>query len=448
MTQERANAALLVLGAVLTAIFFKGRFDQNTQRLTTFIAGALAASIPFAAAGWVAWHAPAARSTLLIVLGFGILFRVGPLCSDVYLSTDPYRYVWDGRVQAHGINPYRYVPADAALAPLRDGEIYGHINRKTYAKTVYPPGSQMVFLLLTRVSESIVCVRVTMVLFEALAAWCLVVLLREHGWPAQRVLLYAWQPLCVWEFAGGAHCDAIMIAAVALALLMHQRGRPAATGVALGFAVLAKLFPVILFPALWRRWRGDWRLPLALAGTVGAGYLPYTLTYSLRGALGFLPMYTREEGLQSGDRYYFLHLLPLEWLDAWGVSPTKVFVTLAAVMFALTAAWAVWMPEADERSVYRRCACVAAMFVGTLSPAVDWYYTWLVVFLPLVPEAWLVWLTSSAFVLYFNWNHFAPSDVCVQNSIIFLPALALWAVPAAWRRYRGRTVGGSGCAPA
>ena len=169
ITQFWANTALLALGAVLTAIFFKGRFDQNTQRLTTFIAGALAASIPFVAAGFVAWHAPPARSTLLIVLGFGLLFRVGPLLSTPYLSTDPYRYVWDGRVQAHGINPYRYVPADPALAGLRDGAIYEHINRKTYAKTVYPPGSQVVFLLLTRVSESFSCVRITMVLCEALA---------------------------------------------------------------------------------------------------------------------------------------------------------------------------------------------------------------------------------------------------------------------------------------
>ena len=169
ITQFWANAALLTLGAVLAAIFFKGRFDQDTRRLTTFIAGALAASIPFAAAGWVAWRAPPARSTLLIVLGLGILFRVGPLISTPYLSTDPYRYVWDGRVQAHGINPYRYVPAHANLVFLRDGAIYNHINRKTYAKTVYPPGSQMVFLLMTRFSESFVCVRVTMVLFEVLA---------------------------------------------------------------------------------------------------------------------------------------------------------------------------------------------------------------------------------------------------------------------------------------
>ena len=39
-------------------------------------------------------------------------------------STDIYRYIWDGRVQADGINPYRYVPADPALAHLRDAAIY------------------------------------------------------------------------------------------------------------------------------------------------------------------------------------------------------------------------------------------------------------------------------------------------------------------------------------
>ena len=191
----------------------------------------------------------------MLVLALALLFRAVPPFTNTYLSTDLYRYVWDGRVQAHGINPYRYVPGDAHLTALRDGTIYTNINRRNYAKTIYPPGCQAVFLLVTRLSETITAMRLAMVAFEALAAWCLVLLLAEMGLPAQRVLLYAWHPLVVWEFAGGGHCDAIMIACIALAYLLHRRGREMATGAALGLAVLAKLFPLILFPALYRRFR-------------------------------------------------------------------------------------------------------------------------------------------------------------------------------------------------
>ena len=56
-----------------------------------------------------------------------------------FLSSDMYRYVWDGRVQVAGINPYRYVPADPALQSLRDDAIYPHINRADIARTIYPP---------------------------------------------------------------------------------------------------------------------------------------------------------------------------------------------------------------------------------------------------------------------------------------------------------------------
>ena len=430
------NLALLILGGVMMLLFCKAVHDQNTQRMTTFLAGTVGAAVLYALASWVVLRARPARSTLWLALAFALAFRVAPLFTDTYLSTDLYRYVWDGRVQAHGINPYRYVPGDVHLAPLRDGAIYENINRRNYAKTVYPPGAQMVFLLATRLSESVTCIRLTMVVCEALAAWCLVLLLGEMGLPAQRVLLYAWHPLCIWEFAGGGHCDAIMLACVALAFLLHRRGREMATGAALGAAVLAKLFPVLLFPVLYRRFRYGWKLPLACVATVCAGYLPYTLGYSFAGALGFLPMYTQEEGLQSGDRFYLLNTLPIATLQRLHLAPNKVFLLLAAGAFAAAGAWALWKRDADERSVLRRGACLAAMFVAVLSPAVDWYWTWLVLFLPFLPEAWLGWLTLSAFALYENWFHEGSDDIYLINSFIFLPAFLLYVIPAALRRWR------------
>ncbi len=431
-----ANAALLVLGAAMLVLTLKGRHDVNWGRMNSFLAGAFGLMVPYFLASWIVWRAPPARSTLCLALAFAALFRLGPLNTDVYLSTDPYRYVWDGRVQAHGINPYRYLPSDPALKFLRDHKIYPHINRKKYARTIYPPAAQWVFFALTRFRETIKCVRVTMVLFEALTICFLVALLQAYALPAQRVLLYAWQPLCLWEFACGAHCDAIMLAGVALALLMHRRDRPLATGAALGFAVMAKLFPLVLFPALWRRWRWGWRMPAAFAATVVLGYLPYVLTFSLRGALGFLPAYTAEEGIQNGDRFYVLNMLPSGWLLSHGIPPYRVFALLVVALFAAVAAWAYWKPPADERSDLRRCACVAALVMGTLSPAVDWYFTWLALFLPFLGNQWLAWMPTVAFVLYYNWGFLNADEIYLQNSVIFLPALLLWVVPAALRRYR------------
>lgn len=432
-----ANAALLVLGGLILLLCFKGAHDQNLHRMVTFLGGTLGAMALYGVTAWVVCKAPPARSTLVLGLVFAALFRVAPLTTDTYLSTDLYRYIWDGRVQASGTNPFRYVPADYHLTHLRDGSIYPNINRKDYAKTVYPPGSQMVFLLCTRLSETVTGMRLTMVFFEGVTVWLLMRALAAYGLPAQRALLYAWHPLCIWEFAGGGHQDALMLTCMAGVLLAHRRGRPMATGFALGCAVLTKLYPIILFPALYRKFRWGWQMPLACATTVIVGYIPYCVTYSVPGALGFLPMYTAEEGLQSGDRFYLLNLLPSGWMYAHHIPVYKVFVALVGVGFALAAAWAFWKRDADERSAARRCAFLAAMFLAVLSPAIPWYTTWLVPFLCLLPEAWpLIWMTVFAQALYFNWWHGNADEIFLQNSAIFLPAIALWLAGAALRRYR------------
>src|SRR5207248_1841192 len=177
-----------------------------------------------------------------------------------YLSDDIYRYIWDGRVQAAGINPYRYLPADSALAQLQDDKIYPRINRKDYARTIYPPVAEAVFFLTTRISESVTWMKATTVLFEALAVWALAQLLASFGLPRQRILLYAWHPLTVWEFAGSGHADSIAIAFISFALLARRRNAEVATGLALASATLVKLFPIVLLPALYRR--GSWKMPL------------------------------------------------------------------------------------------------------------------------------------------------------------------------------------------
>src|SRR5262245_25300760 len=184
-----------------------------------FIKLALIQGVIYLVASFIAWRAGPSRSTLLVVVIFAILFRLSVLFAPPLLSDDVYRYVWDGRVQSAGINPYRYIPADNKLEGVRDTAIYPKINRRDYAPTMYPPGAEAIFLLTTRISQSVTWMKATMVGFEAITAWALMALLASFGLSRQRVLIYAWHPLVVWEFAGSGHLDAIAIAFVALALL-------------------------------------------------------------------------------------------------------------------------------------------------------------------------------------------------------------------------------------
>src|SRR5262245_65986180 len=106
--------------------------------------------VPYAIAAWlVVWGRPeragsgrALATILLVGVGMRCLLLPG-----TPVSNDLFRYIWDGRVQAAGINPYLHVPSEEMLTPLRDAAIYPYINRADYAPTIYPPTSQVVFYL-------------------------------------------------------------------------------------------------------------------------------------------------------------------------------------------------------------------------------------------------------------------------------------------------------------
>jgi hypothetical protein len=206
---------------------------------------------------------------LAAILMVGLVMRL-MLLPGWPVSTDVYRYVWDGRVQDSGINPYLHLPADATLAGLRDGAIYPYINRGDYAPTIYPPMSQIVFFLVTRISETELAMKAAMVAFEGLAVWAILQLLAARGLPRSHVLLYAWHPLPLWEFARSGHVDIVAIAML-LAFLAIERRSHILAGVALGAGVLVKYFPVITGPALYKSW--DWRLPVAFVATIAVHYL-------------------------------------------------------------------------------------------------------------------------------------------------------------------------------
>jgi hypothetical protein len=94
---------------------------------------------------------PSTPRVMAAILGFAFLFRSLMLTTPVYLSSDLYRYLWDGRVQWAGHNPYRYPPDAVELKALRDPAFHPQINRPA-SVTAYPPGAQWLFALAARVA--------------------------------------------------------------------------------------------------------------------------------------------------------------------------------------------------------------------------------------------------------------------------------------------------------
>ena len=389
---------LLFLALLMLTIEAFGVVAQFDRDLAGFIVAALLQGAVWAVAAYlVASRGEGGRTSLAVVLATAVLLRIGALIAPVYLSDDIYRYIWDGRVQAAGINPYRYIPADTNLAALRDDAIFPNINRNNYAPTIYPPVAQMLFFVATRFGETVTAMKLMLVAVEAIGIGALLFILPAAGAPRENILLYAWHPLPVWEIAGSGHIDAAVVAFVALAIAAAFAGRRAWSGAALAAAALVKLFPLVLAPALWRPRRsnlGDWRWPAGFAAVILAAYLPFLGVGSR--VLGFLPTYFAEEKIASGSGFWALDLLG----RAVPV-PVAAYLAVAATVMAGLAIGALGRPT-DPVSGMPWATALGTAAVFFASPHYAWYFVWLVALLCVAPWWPAFWPTLTAVLLYWD----------------------------------------------
>jgi len=429
MRQNRYFATQVVLGCLLLLLGALGLYFQQRNDLDVFITLALAQGGVYLVAVWVVLKEGRFRG-LIPVLVFALLLRMAALATPPYLSDDIYRYVWDGRVQAAGINPYRFVPESRELLALRDGEIYPRINRRGYAPTIYPPLAEALFLAGTRISESVTWVKLLMIAFEALTVWILVRLLRSLQLPPERVLIYAWNPLAIWEFAGSGHIDAAAIAFMVLAVWARRCNRPGLTGLSLACATLTKLYPAMIFPALYRRW--DWKMPAAFGAAVVLAYLPFASVG--RRVLGFLPAYVEEEGLISGERFYPWKLIH----NVWAIPQFDGVAYLAILLLVLlaVAGWLTFRKERHPGDFLTHSLVLAALTTVLFSPHYPWYFAWLLPLLVVVPDLSLLYLTLAAFVLYRVRTHETPDSLFSANTWLYLPFVVLVTARCIWHRFK------------
>jgi hypothetical protein len=403
----QTNTALLFIG---TALFFLTRqLPIEYHHYTIGFSGVSGWScILYLVTVFIILTQPVDRFTFPIILAVAVACRLTVLFSEPYLSTDIYRYVWDGIVQHAHISPYRYVPGDSAIAFLRapHQDIFDHINRRDYAHTIYPPATQALFYLVTWVSPTVTFMKTMMVLFEGVTMYALVALLYHLGIRREQVLLYAWCPVIIWEIAGSGHLDSAAMAFIALALLARYRRRSILTGIFIGIAILLKLYPLVLLPALYQR--KDLKMPATVVAVVAFGYAAYSSVGLL--VFGFLGGYVKEEGIASGSRYFLLELA--QRIPGLHQLSTTFYYTFCAAIFAVLLWWC-WKTanrqgsnrikhlssDGDAAFLPPAFALVAALML-LFSPHYAWYILWLIPFFTLMPNLPILTYVLGFFYLY------------------------------------------------
>lgn len=375
----RAARALVVVAVAATAGFVAVAVHTADHKLTElgWVLLALVASLLAAAAlPRTRWSG---RALSLAVLGGALLVQGAGLSAAPATSDDSYRYLWDGTVQLHGIDPYRYAPDAPQLQRLRDedphlfppdvancpGNIWDsgrqctRLNR-IKVRTIYPPVAEAAFTIMRAASVGGHGGQLPVQVFAFGGSIAIGALLLRRR-PALAPL-WAWSPIVAYECANNAHIDwlGVLFVVLGLGALAHRRARRAA--VWLGLAIAVKLTPALLLPVFLGR-RFGWVAGIA-SGVVAVSYLPHVLAIGWD-VVGYLPGYLKEEGYSSGGRFALLRLvLPQAW--------TKL---AAAAVIGLAGLWALHAVRRRVDPVPPELAATTLMGIAMLvtTPDYPWY---------------------------------------------------------------------------
>lgn len=409
--------------------------------------------VVFAAGAWLVLGVGPRRAVPLIVLG-GIAIQLAALSASPQGSSDLYRYIWDGRVQLAGIDPYHYAPAAPQLTGLRDQFLWPPdgtycvgmggladgphavvtsapvrprrdllprgctlINRPR-VPTIYPPVAEAYYTVVSALSwpgSGSVPIQAAAALCAVATTVLLVRGLQRLGRDPRYAVFWAWCPVVGLQAGNDAHVDvlAAFLAAAALLTLARPGGnelrdqprawlrlrararvraglRAICGGVLLGLAIATKITPVLLAPAVLRR------RPVAVAASALAAtcavYLPHVVAVGSH-VIGFLPGYLAQDGYTSGGRFELVSLVvPGRW------------ATLAAVLI-LAGAGLVVLRRADPDRPWHAAVLMTGAALAVTTPALLWYSMLLVMLVALDgrPE----WLALAA-ARYFTPVHPLP----------------------------------------
>jgi alpha-1,6-mannosyltransferase len=326
---------------------------------------------------------------LVLAAAWNIEFLRLPAGAD----DDIHRYVWDGRLQRLGYNPYVVVPSDPAAEALHTAETRNLNNPDL--PSPYPAGAQLFFRAVTVIQESTFALKVAFVVCEFAIVFVLLDVLRCTRMGAHLVLAFAWNPLLAIEVAGSGHIDivgALLLVVSAAALLRRWRTIAA---VALGLAIAVKFLPIVLLPLYWKRVRiRDAALAAAVVGSLYLPFLDRSFLNHGRIPIGSLGTYVQNFRF-NGPVFAALAQ----------VAPPQLLAGLAVLAGLVTAAWIRRSaPELSSPFAWSQFAWPMAASLLCAPAVFPWYLLWLLPFLTSASTLLMIVWTVSIIPVYVQWH--------------------------------------------
>jgi alpha-1,6-mannosyltransferase len=323
------------------------------------------------------------RRVIVIALVLAALWHIPFLVRSPGSDDDVHRYLWDGRVQRLGYNPYVVVPNDPAFASLHTPETRTLNNPEV--PSPYPAGAQLFFRAVTAIHESIFALKVAFVVCDFAIVLVLLDVLRWSGQGAHWVLAYAWHPLLA-AATGSGHIDILGVLLLLISVAALLRRWRSLAALAFGLAVSVKFLPIVLLPLYWKRVRIR---DVALAAiVVGLLYVPFVDHGRI--PIGSLGTYVQR--FRFNDPVF----AALE-----RVAAPQLVAGLAVLVGLLTA---IWMRRKSPEGSSDAVAWSMAVSLLCAPVVYPWYLLWLLPFIKSTSTVPLMIWTLSIIPTYYVWH--------------------------------------------
>ena len=197
-----------------------------------------------------------------ILLFLGIAVRLVFLIALPNLSQDYFRFLWDGRLLAEGLNPYLNTPDQwnalgqppiAQAQQLLDG--MGALSREHFSN--YPPVNQFFFWLSGVLSGNSLLGGVLVLRLSCFAADLGILyigrkLLKQLNLPEYQIFWYFLNPFIIIELTGNLHFEGVMLFFLLASLYLLFRGNWFWSALLMGLSISVKLLPLLMLPLFFQ----------------------------------------------------------------------------------------------------------------------------------------------------------------------------------------------------
>lgn len=366
--KKKNKLLIIVLLLIITEIAYLLLYSKLSEPIILFAVISLFNSLIFILI-WLILRKIEFRIWILnIIIIFGAVYRISLLPLQPIASDDIYRYIWDGKVSANGLNPFKYTPLDSASLPIRSSFLLSKMNHPEL-QTIYPPYSQLMFFLGYEIfGENIYGIKILLFISEIISVFLLFLLLKRLKIHLYNLALYVLCPLPIMQFMIDGHIDGTGFPLLLLFLFLYFKGRKIKSFFALGFSIISKFISGLVLPFTFKEVKGKYKIYVFI--------IPFLIFI-----ISYIPFF-------NGGVFPFKSLI--EFSENW-ISNSSIFAVIfgivnnnqdarkIALVLFIIAAGILFYSKLEFREKIFLIFFLFFLFSPTVHP---WYITWLAVLLP------------------------------------------------------------------